>query len=159
MRERRVTALHRPLTREAVVGAGLATAALLILVTSIRAQTVLVPLPAAMVGGLVPVTAAATAETPALLPAMQRFWVQSPTGKTAPGQTPVIELTIDPKLQQVVEAELDALINEWQATGATAIILAPARGDILALASRGSSAPSANIEERERAVHRELLAL
>ena len=164
--ERRVTALldrqrsHHPLSRKSARLAGLVAAALLLPVAVIRAQTPSGPLPTAMVSGLAPLAAAATAEPPALLPAVQRYLAKNPPGKTESGQTPLIELTIDPKLQQVVEAELDALITRWQATGATAVILAPASGDILALASRAtkptghSATPGfSNDGDNELAVH------
>ena len=107
--ERRITALldpqrsHRPLTRASAVVAGLVAAALLIPVASLRAQTALRPLPPTVVQSCTPVTAVATAEAPALLPAVQRFLAKNPLGTKESESTPVVELTIDPKLQQVVE--------------------------------------------------------
>jgi beta-lactamase regulating signal transducer with metallopeptidase domain len=162
--EHRVTALldrqrsHHPLNQRSVVVAGIVTVALLLPVVSIHAQTALAPLPAAMVSSLATVATPPTAETPALLPAVQRYLAQNPLAKSESGQQPLVELTIDPKLQQIVENELETLLTKWQASGATAIILAPASGDILAMASRTAKTTAANATlnndpDHELAVH------
>jgi cell division protein FtsI (penicillin-binding protein 3) len=160
--EHRITALldlkrsHHPLTPKSSLIAGLLALLLLVPVASLRAQTALGPLPAAMVSGLAAIPA--TAAPPALLPPVLRYLAQNPPGKSAPGQTPQVELTIDSKLQQVVESELDSLITKWQATGATAVILSPTNGEILALASRTTRAADQSPQpeltaDRELAVH------
>jgi cell division protein FtsI (penicillin-binding protein 3) len=44
-----------------------------------------------------------------------------------------IELTIDPQLQRIVEEELGRLADEYRPAAATAIILDPAKGELLAI--------------------------
>jgi cell division protein FtsI/penicillin-binding protein 2 len=68
-----------------------------------------------------------------------------------------IVLTIDEVLQRIVEKELDRAMVEWRASAATAIMMDPFTGEILALANRpaydlngaGRAGPS---ERRNRAI-------
>ena len=66
-------------------------------------------------------------------------------------------LTIDEGLQYMVEEELDAALRQWHASAATAIMMDPFTGEILALANRPSYNPnlpsdSKSFERRNRAV-------
>lgn len=66
-------------------------------------------------------------------------------------------LTIDEGLQYVVETELDAALKQWKAAAATAIMMDPFTGDILALANRPSYNPnllsgSNSSDRRNRAI-------
>src|SRR5262249_39826428 len=45
-----------------------------------------------------------------------------------------VELTIDPALQRIVDEEMPRVISEWTPAAATAIILEPGTGEILAIA-------------------------
>ncbi|MBF0336372.1 MAG: penicillin-binding protein 2 [Nitrospirae bacterium] len=53
-----------------------------------------------------------------------------------------IVLTIDQGLQYIVETELDTAIDKWKASAATAIMLDPYSGEILALANRPTFDPN-----------------
>jgi cell division protein FtsI (penicillin-binding protein 3) len=66
-------------------------------------------------------------------------------------------LTIDELLQFMVEAQLDEVLKQWHAAAATAIMMDPFTGEILALANRPSYNPnlssgSSSAERRDRAV-------
>jgi len=66
-------------------------------------------------------------------------------------------LTIDEGLQYMVESELDTAVKQWHAAAATAIMMDPYNGEILALANRPSFNPnkasdSKNFERRNRAI-------
>ncbi|UCG79196.1 MAG: penicillin-binding protein 2 [Nitrospirota bacterium] len=63
-----------------------------------------------------------------------------------------IVLTIDEMLQYTVEKALDAAIDKWKASSATAIIMNPYTGEILALANRPTFDP--NSPGRSRAEYR-----
>lgn len=60
-----------------------------------------------------------------------------------------IILTIDEGLQYMVETELDSAMNKWHASAATAIMLDPFTGDILALANRPSYNPNSPAENKD----------
>ncbi|KJU85640.1 stage V sporulation protein D [Candidatus Magnetobacterium bavaricum] len=53
-----------------------------------------------------------------------------------------IILTIDQGLQYIVETELDTAIDKWKASAATAIMLDPHTGEVLALANRPTFDPN-----------------
>ena len=63
-----------------------------------------------------------------------------------------VELTIDEYLQHTAERELAAGVRENHAAGGTAIVLDPATGEILAMASEPTFNPNAfrDAEESER---------
>ncbi len=66
-------------------------------------------------------------------------------------------LTIDEGLQYIVETELDRAVAEWRASSATAIMMDPFTGEILALANRPTynpNSPSSNrdSDRRNRAI-------
>lgn len=66
-------------------------------------------------------------------------------------------LTIDEGLQYMVETELDAALKQWRAAAATAIMMDPFTGEVLALANRPSYnanllSGSKNFERRNRAI-------
>ncbi|HXX54067.1 MAG TPA: penicillin-binding protein 2 [Thermodesulfovibrionales bacterium] len=66
-------------------------------------------------------------------------------------------LTLDEGLQYAVEVELDRAMEQWRASAATAIMMDPFTGEILALANRPSFDPnsisgSRNFERRNRAI-------
>jgi cell division protein FtsI (penicillin-binding protein 3) len=66
-------------------------------------------------------------------------------------------LTIDEGLQYMVESELDGAVRQWHASAATAIMMDPFTGEILALANGPSYNPnlpseSKSFERRNRAV-------
>jgi len=66
-------------------------------------------------------------------------------------------LTIDELLQFMVEAQLDEALKQWHAAAATAIMMDPFTGEILALANRPSYNPnlpggSGSAERRDRAI-------
>ena len=68
-----------------------------------------------------------------------------------------IVLTIDEVLQQLVEDELDKAMVQWKAAAASAIMMDPSTGDILALANRPAYDPNRggsahNSEKRNRAI-------
>ncbi len=63
-----------------------------------------------------------------------------------------IVLTLDEGLQAIVEAELDEAISRWKAYSATAIIMDPWNGEILALANRPTFNP--NLPGKARASER-----
>ncbi|KJR42430.1 stage V sporulation protein D [Candidatus Magnetoovum chiemensis] len=51
-------------------------------------------------------------------------------------------LTIDSGLQLIVENELDAMMEKWQAESATAVMMSPYTGEILAMANRPTYDPN-----------------
>ena len=53
-----------------------------------------------------------------------------------------IVTTLDSILQVQVEQQLDAIVEEWKPRGACAIVMEPASGDILAMASRPTFDPN-----------------
>jgi len=59
-----------------------------------------------------------------------------------PRRFDVVMLTIDLPIQMVVERELDAVMREWKPRAASAIVLAPQSGELLAMASRPTYSPS-----------------
>lgn len=65
-------------------------------------------------------------------------------------------LTIDEGLQYFVEAELDNAMSKWRSSAATAIMMDPYTGDVLALANRPAHNPNAlswnRDERRNRAI-------
>lgn len=68
-----------------------------------------------------------------------------------------IMLTIDEGLQAIVEAELDEAMSRWRASAATAIVMDPWTGEILALANRPAFNPNLpgkhrDSERRNRAI-------
>jgi cell division protein FtsI (penicillin-binding protein 3) len=67
-----------------------------------------------------------------------------------------IVLTIDEGLQAIVEAELDDAISRWKASAATAIIMDPWTGEVLALANRPTYNPNSpsrkESDRRNRAI-------
>ncbi|MFK7817395.1 MAG: peptidoglycan D,D-transpeptidase FtsI family protein [Planctomycetaceae bacterium] len=60
----------------------------------------------------------------------------------APRHGATIVTTIDSTLQVQVEKQLDEIVERWAPTGACAIVMQPATGDILAMASRPSFNPN-----------------
>jgi beta-lactamase regulating signal transducer with metallopeptidase domain/beta-lactamase class D len=153
--ERRIAALldarrsHRPLTRGGALAALLVAMALLLPLSTLRAQRGVGPLPAAMASSLgTPPSSGVGAAPPALVAAVRSYLRDSQQLREDPAQAPSqIELTIDPAIQTIVEDELAALVKKWQATGATAVVLAPGSGQILALASRqaGTDGPGRDL--------------
>ena len=68
-----------------------------------------------------------------------------------------IVLTIDEVLQQLVEDELDKAMAQWKAAAASAIMMDPSTGEILALANRPAYDPNRggsanNSDKRNRAI-------
>lgn len=59
-----------------------------------------------------------------------------------PRRFDAVALTIDLPIQMVVERELDAVMKEWQPQAASAIVLDPRSGELLAMASRPTYSPS-----------------
>ena len=55
---------------------------------------------------------------------------------TAPRHGRTVVLTLDAVIQLYAERELDRIVERWQPRGATAIVMEPQRGEILAMASR-----------------------
>ena len=60
-----------------------------------------------------------------------------------------IVLTIDEVLQRILEKELDKAMAQWRAAAATAIMMDPFTGDILALANRPAYDPNRGGEARD----------
>jgi cell division protein FtsI (penicillin-binding protein 3) len=60
-----------------------------------------------------------------------------------------IVLTIDEVLQRILEKELDKAMAQWRAAAATAIMMDPFTGDILALANRPAYDPNRGAEARD----------
>ncbi|MBM81632.1 MAG: penicillin-binding protein [Planctomycetaceae bacterium] len=58
-----------------------------------------------------------------------------------PGQT--VQLTIDVVVQSFVERELNRIVDKWAPKSATAIVMDPHNGDILAMSSRPTFDPNA----------------
>lgn len=54
-----------------------------------------------------------------------------------------VVLTIDRRIQEVVESALDKAVKEWNPKGATAIVMNPKNGEVLAMASRPTFDPNA----------------
>ncbi|MEW6569999.1 MAG: penicillin-binding protein 2 [Nitrospirota bacterium] len=68
-----------------------------------------------------------------------------------------VVLTIDEVLQRIVEKELDLAMSKWSARSASAIMMDPFTGEILALANRPAYNPNeigkaSNYEKRNRAI-------
>jgi len=61
-----------------------------------------------------------------------------------------IVLTIDEVLQRILEKELDKAMAQWRAAAATAIMMDPFTGDILALANRPAYDPNRGAEAEMR---------
>jgi cell division protein FtsI (penicillin-binding protein 3) len=59
-----------------------------------------------------------------------------------PRRFDAVALTIDLPIQMVVEKELDRIMDEWNPKSASAIVLDPQSGDILAMSSRPTYSPS-----------------
>lgn len=59
-----------------------------------------------------------------------------------PRRFDAVALTIDLPVQMVVEKELDAVMREWEAESASAIVVNPMSGEVLAMASRPTYSPS-----------------
>lgn len=59
-----------------------------------------------------------------------------------PRRFDAVALTIDLPIQMVVERELDGVLKEWQPKAASAIVLDPQSGEILAMASRPTYSPA-----------------
>ena len=59
-----------------------------------------------------------------------------------PRRFEAVALTLDLPIQMVVEKELDAAMKEWRPEAASAIVLDPQNGDVLAMASRPTYSPS-----------------
>lgn len=74
------------------------------------------------------------------------------TGMDAESRGSSLVLTIDEGLQYVVETELNGAMEKWRARAATAIMMDPFTGEILALANRPAYDPNSpgNVKEFER---------
>lgn len=59
-----------------------------------------------------------------------------------PRRFDAVALTLDLPIQMVVEKELDAVMTEWEAQAASAIVVDPNSGEVLAMASRPTYSPS-----------------
>lgn len=59
-----------------------------------------------------------------------------------PRRFDAVALTIDLPIQMVVEKELDAVMTEWEAQAASAIVVDPKSGEVLAMSSRPTYSPS-----------------
>jgi cell division protein FtsI (penicillin-binding protein 3) len=59
-----------------------------------------------------------------------------------PRRFDAVALTIDLPIQMVVERELDRIMKDWEPKAASAIVLDPQSGDILAMSSRPNYSPS-----------------
>ena len=59
-----------------------------------------------------------------------------------PRRFDVVTLPIDLPIQMVVERELDAVMREWKPRAASAIVLTPESGELLAMASRPTYSPT-----------------
>ena len=59
-----------------------------------------------------------------------------------PRRFDAVALTIDLPIQMVVEKELDRVMQDWNPNAASAIVLNPQTGDILAMSSRPTYSPS-----------------
>ncbi len=69
-------------------------------------------------------------------------FARGPDGSTRPGRDGVdVVLAMDLTVQTFVEEALDRAVEEWKPASATAIVLDPRNGDVLALASRPTFDP------------------
>lgn len=59
-----------------------------------------------------------------------------------PRQFQAVQLTIDLAIQMFAEKELDGVVKEWKPRAATAIVMDPQTGEILAMASRPTYSPN-----------------
>ena len=59
-----------------------------------------------------------------------------------PRQFQAVQLTIDLAVQMFAERELDKIVQEWKPRAATAIVMEPQSGEILAMVSRPTYSPS-----------------
>lgn len=129
---------HRPVSRRALGAAVVVAAALIIPLTCLRA------------GGAAAAAQQLQGRAEAALKGLVRSYLESAKLLPVPpsGSAPTIELTIHPAVQATVEGELDALLADpkLRADGATALVLDPGSGEILALGSRGV-VPAAEAEK------------
>lgn len=59
-----------------------------------------------------------------------------------PRQFQAVQLTIDLAIQMFAEKELDGIVKEWKPRAATAIVMDPQSGEVLAMASRPTYSPN-----------------
>lgn len=59
-----------------------------------------------------------------------------------PRQFQAVQLTIDLAIQMFAERELDGIVKEWKPRAATAIVMDPQSGEVLAMASRPTYSPN-----------------
>jgi cell division protein FtsI (penicillin-binding protein 3) len=64
-----------------------------------------------------------------------------------------VVLTVDSAIQAMAEEALADLVEEWKPAGATAIVLEPATGEILALANRPTFDPNHAVESVDQTVN------
>jgi beta-lactamase regulating signal transducer with metallopeptidase domain len=78
--------------------------------------------------------AACTGASPDVKSAAQpRGTLDAEVASAAGGPAESVELTIDPALQRILDDEMPSVASEWRASSATALILDPGTGAILAL--------------------------
>jgi beta-lactamase regulating signal transducer with metallopeptidase domain len=76
-------------------------------------------------------------------PAPLAALVREHLGRSLPGGLPAgaqIELTIDPAIQALAEAEIDGLFAAYHPAAASVVVLSPRSGEVLALAGKGGPA-------------------
>jgi beta-lactamase regulating signal transducer with metallopeptidase domain len=102
-----------------------------------RARLPLAPLPAAIVvaGAAAVLFVVACAAPGAPAPAAPAAALPVPT-------VPAAASTIDRRLQQLADEEIDRTVAEWQPAAAVIVVLDPATGEILANAGRAHGAPA-----------------
>jgi cell division protein FtsI (penicillin-binding protein 3) len=86
----------------------------------------------------------------------RRRWFGRTGRPPSPGEDVV--LTLDEGIQYIVERELDAVMAESRALGASAIVQDPQTGEILALANRPTFNPNAYADAREEAMRNSAVA-
>ena len=59
-----------------------------------------------------------------------------------PAALPAASATLEPRLQQIADEELDRTVAEWQPAAGVIVVLDPATGEILAQAGRAGGAPA-----------------